>query len=90
MGAIKDILAERNESALLADGFEKALVGVTTGFVNGHQNALAVYDRDKCIKILMKRDGMSYDDAQEFLEFNTEGAWMGPNTPVFAEFPKKH
>lgn len=90
MGAVETILKERNEDALLADGFEEALVGITTGYVNGHQNALAVYDRDKCIEILMKRDGMDYDDAEEFLEFNTEGAWMGENTPVFAEFPKRH
>jgi hypothetical protein len=28
-------------------------------------------------------DGMDYDEAMEFLEFNTLGAWAGEGTPLF-------
>jgi len=31
----------------------------------------------------MNRDGMDEDEAREFLDFNTFGAWMGPGTPLF-------
>jgi len=30
---------------------------------------------------------MSYDDAEEFFEFNMLGAWMGERTPAFFERP---
>ena len=31
----------------------------------------------------MTRDGMNYEDALEFFEFNTLGAYVGKQTPVF-------
>jgi len=65
---------------LTYDGFDEAIVGVTA-----HQpsrNPVVVYDYGKCIDILMKRDGMSYEEAVEFFEFNTTGAWMGEGTPI--------
>ncbi len=43
---------------------------------------LAVYDREKCLEILCKRDGVTYEEAEECFSFNTEGAWLGPNTPL--------
>jgi hypothetical protein len=33
----------------------------------------------------MNRDGMSWEEAQEFFDFNIKGAWVGPNTPVFVQ-----
>jgi hypothetical protein len=77
----KDRVADVNPDALLADGFEDALIGYVERF---GMPPIALYDRKKCIEILMKRDGMSHDEAGEFFEFNTIGAWMGENTPAFA------
>ena len=72
-------MTEENESeALLADGFEEALIGIGTQF----NTELAVYDWQKCVEVLM-RDGMTEDEATEFMDFNVTGAWVGPNTPVF-------
>ena len=73
-------IATYNEEALLADGFEDAIVGIAE---RCSQNPLVVYDAEKCIKILMDRDGMDEDEAQEFFNFNTLGAWMGEHTPLF-------
>ena len=42
---------------------------------------MACYDRAKCIEILMR--GMSEDEAEEYFEFNTAGAYMGKYTPLF-------
>jgi hypothetical protein len=72
-------LAEANPDALLADGFEEAYIGICYRF----NLAIAAYDYDKCIDVLMKRDGMSYEEAVEFFEFNTLGAWVGEGTPAF-------
>ena len=79
----RDRLADANPDALLADGFEEAYIGVCLRF----NTALAAYDYDKCIDVLMKRDGMSYEEAVEFFEFNTAGAYVGPSTPGLLSRP---
>tara|TARA_R110001592_G_scaffold72890_9_gene222772 strand:- start:3247 stop:3519 length:273 start_codon:yes stop_codon:yes gene_type:complete len=66
---------------VLADGFEEALLGYVERF---GQSPVALYDREKCIQILMQRDQMKQDEAVEFFEFNTLGAWVGNETPAFA------
>ena len=79
---IRDHLAEMNPEALLMDGFDDALIGVACQHSNG---PLALYDRDKCIKVLMG-NGMSWSDAEEYFSFNCEGAYVGTKTPIIAEF----
>lgn len=81
--ALTDEIAEVNPEALLADGLEAALVGVT---VNHHHPFVAVYDAAKCVQVLMERDGMTEEEAEEFLEFNTYGAFVGENGPLFVRF----
>jgi hypothetical protein len=76
---IKETLAEISPEALLADGFDEALVGIARQFTN----TLALYSYDKCVEILMRRDGMSHEGAIEFMEYNVVGAWVGQNTPAF-------
>lgn len=78
---LEDDLANANPEALLADGFEDALIGHVQQFNKG---PLALYDREKCIGILMERDGMDRDSAEEFFDFNVQGAWVGEGTPAFA------
>lgn len=77
-----DDLSEENPDALLADGFEKAFVGIAR---RCGQPSLAVYSIRLCIRVLMDRDGMSYEEAVEFFEYNVVGAWMGPMTPIFLD-----
>ncbi len=67
---------------LIADGLDKALVGVTHGPDGGR----AVYDAEKCVEVLMERDGMELVEAREFLEFNTFHTYKGPESPVFVFF----
>lgn len=73
-------VAEYNEEALICDGLDEALIGVAERINLG---PVAAYDVEKVLDILMKRDGMSYEEALEFFEFNIKGAWMGEFTPVF-------
>ena len=69
------------DGPLLADGFEDALIGVGFQF----NTPIAVYDRAQCLHILMARDGMTEDEAEEYFSFNVVGAWMGRSTPVFID-----
>lgn len=73
-------IEELNPEALKADGFDAAIIGV--GAV-ARDKEILVYDSNKCIQILMDRDGMSYDDACEFFDFNVRSAYMGQGTPMF-------
>ena len=73
-------LHDQNPEALVADGFEDAYIG------NAGQACsppLAVYDYEKCLTILIDRDGMTGGEAVDFFEFNVIGAYMGEGTPLF-------
>lgn len=74
-----DYLLSENEEVTFADGFEEAFIG----FARQFNRPFVVYDRKKCIKIL-RRD-MSRKDAEEYFQFNVEGAWVGESTPLFLE-----
>lgn len=73
-------LIDINPDALLADGLEGAYLGYT---VNFHHKHVAVYDYERCIQVLIDRDGMDYDGADEFLQFNTLDAYVGEHGPLF-------
>ena len=73
------LLSEIDPQILTADGFEEALIGYATQF----NKTVAVYDRKKCIAILMARDEMSEEEAEEFFSVNVEGSFMGDRTPAF-------
>ena len=64
---------------ILLDGFEKAFMGVLRRY--GHSVAVPLYDYNKCLEILMSRDGMDEDEAVEWLVVNTLGGWLGEGTP---------
>ena len=70
---------EENE-CLLADGFESALIGITEG-----PNPVAVYDINRMIESLIRKDDMTPEDAREFIEFNVEGAYVGEKTPMYID-----
>lgn len=80
MKEVVAMLAELNPDALLADGLEAALIGYT---VNTHHAHVAVYDIDKCIDVLVERDGMTPEGADEYLSFNTICAYAGENGPLY-------
>lgn len=73
---LKEEIANTNPDALFADGFDQAILGVTT-------QCVVVYSANRCISILEERDGMTEEEAVEFFDFNVAGAYVGENTPVF-------
>ena len=76
---LEERLSETNPEALFADGFDEAIMGIATQC----NKSLVLYDYQKCVEILVERDEMSYEEAVEYMEFNTCSAWMGENTPLF-------
>jgi len=98
---IREWIEEQNEEALVADGFDDAIVGTCERFGSG---PVVAYDRDKCIEILAnefsKNDDIDtyneqsfndpdidlYQQAEEYFEYNVVGSYVGENTPVFITF----
>jgi len=85
---IKEMLSyisEINPDALLADGFDDAIIGI--GNQHGTES-LVIYDRTKCIDILAKKFSKNdhpYIDAVEYFEYNVAGAYLGKGTPIFMD-----
>jgi hypothetical protein len=77
----EEIIAGLADDVLLADGYENALVGR----VDLPDGDVALYDYDKCIQILVKRDGMTRDEAVDYFEYNVVRSHPGPKGPVFAK-----
>jgi len=69
-----------DDDLMTADGFDAAMIGVGS---RCGQPDLVVYDIEQCIQILMNRDGMDRETAQEYFDFNVEGAWVGERTPMW-------
>lgn len=90
---IIDVLNEETEGeAVLYPNLEEALIGVCRRF---NQPPVALYDYNKCIKILMRDheeegedEEEAYEQCVEHLEFNTLGTWLGDHTPAFAVMEK--
>ena len=75
---ILERISELNPKALKADGFDDAILGISTRIGD---DSLIAYDYDKCIKILQK--DLSYEEAVEYMEFNVVGSYVGEGTPIF-------
>ena len=63
---------------LKMDGFDDCVIGVAERCA---RPPLLVYDREKIADSLMK-DGLTYEEAQEHIDFNIAGAWVGEGTPL--------
>lgn len=79
----RELLSEIDEEILLIDGFDEAIVGYIERF---GQPTISLYDKNKCINILMERDGMDYQESTEFFEFNILGSYVGEYTPAFVTY----
>jgi hypothetical protein len=66
-----------DEDILFADGFDDAIIGIdTVGF-------RVVYSYEMIIEILMSCEDMTYEDAIDHYSYNIEGAYVGPQTPIY-------
>ena len=67
---------------LLFDGLEKALVGKSEVWLaDGAKVMRAVYSGNKMVEIF-ESQGMSFEEAIEWIAFNVEGAYVGEDTPI--------
>lgn len=73
-----EFLDQFGMDALVADGFDDAIVGV----VLQDEHPKVVYDSYKCIDMLIA-EGMSKEEATEYFDYNVSGSYVGEQTPIF-------
>ena len=64
------------------DGLDEAIMGMVSAMIEGERVNTLVYSGNKIHDILQKRDGMVWDDALDFIDFNIEGMYIGKDTPL--------
>ena len=74
---MKNKLVALDPELLFADGYDDCIIGMTFRA----EVPVVIYSADRMIEKLAK--DMSYEEAQEFFDFNVEGAYMGERTPVY-------
>ncbi len=76
----REMVADVNEDAIVFDDLDEAIIGMAE---RAGSVSVAIYDYEKCVEIFMKNDGMSREDAIEWMEFNVVSAYVGEHTPMF-------
>jgi len=64
------------------DGFYDAIIGQALIWRDSSLVEVLVYDGERIQDILMQRDGMSSEDAREYIDHNITCAYVGLETPV--------
>jgi len=64
------------------DDLDDSIIGQASIWNGNKRVEVLVYDADKMIKVFVDRDGMSEEEANEYILFNIEGAYIGKDTPV--------
>lgn len=78
---VREYLADSHPEALTFDGLDHALVGIGSQYPGP---PLAVYDRGRIVAALEKQ-GMTYEDAVEWLDVNIADLYAGPGTPLILD-----
>ena len=62
-------------------GYDDSVIGPAMIWHNNTQVEVLVYDAES-LRNKLVAEGMSREEAREYIEFNIEGAYMGPDTPI--------
>jgi hypothetical protein len=72
---------EYAEGAVILSDLDNAIIGIVEDF-NGRR---ILYSKEKILNILMVRDGMTMDEAEEYYDYNILGLYAGDQNPVFLD-----
>ena len=76
-------LLDRYGDLVVWDDCDEAIVGVAE---RCSQPPLVVYDYDMLVNVFLSQ-GMTYEDARDWISFNIAGAWIGDQTPLILHRP---
>ena len=68
---------------LKIDGMDEAIIGLASSF---NRREVYAYSLDKILGILAERDGMGWEEAMEYYDFNIAGSYNGEGMPVVVSY----
>jgi hypothetical protein len=74
-----DVLEDVNPNVIIFPDLNHCIVGYGAQYT---KNASLIYDYDKLIEHFMFNEGMSYEDAEEYVNYNIVCLWAGDSTPI--------
>jgi hypothetical protein len=78
---VRQQLEDENPDALFMDGYDAAILGIAR---QQTMPGRPLYSMRKILELL--RDELeSEEDAMEHFEYNIQGAWVGPETPLILD-----
>ena len=66
---------------ITGEDFDQAIAGRASVWQGNHRVDTLIYSANKLVNIFMA-DGMTEEEALEWIDFNIEGAYVGPATPI--------
>tara|TARA_Y100000593_G_scaffold74411_1_gene136927 strand:+ start:554 stop:859 length:306 start_codon:yes stop_codon:yes gene_type:complete len=85
VGVLTRILDQYPDSEfVMVTGYNDCVVGICDRAGN---EPFLLYDREKLLEQTCEQEGWTMDEAVEWHEFNTFGAWYGDMTPGFMTVP---
>jgi hypothetical protein len=75
-----ELINEYAEGAILLNGMETAIVGITQEFGNGPR---VLYSTEKILEILTDGGMVDYEEALEYFHYNILGGYFGEQNPIF-------
>jgi hypothetical protein len=86
MVTLDELEAQLEDSGALflvpRDVFDVAIIGLTERVDGLH---VIAYDSERVVQALMDANDWDADEARDWYEFNTAGAYAGPGSPVFIQ-----
>ena len=73
------------EGAMKVDGFDDCICGIVERY---GMDSVLLYDTDTMIEKMITNNGMDYEDAVEYFDFNVLGSYVGEYTPCYLSIPE--
>tara|TARA_R110000868_G_scaffold395917_1_gene667923 strand:- start:157 stop:531 length:375 start_codon:yes stop_codon:yes gene_type:complete len=80
--AARDGVSSNEEGMVTIDDQSSAIIGKCYCWDGQSRVERFVYSGEKLIDNFVENDGMSEEEALEWVEYNIEGAYWGPTTPI--------
>lgn len=74
----REIIDELAEGAIILEGFDDCVIGISEEFGNGPR---LIYSKNKIIQKLMV--GIDYEEALDYYYYNILGGYFGEQNPIF-------
>jgi len=79
MKQFMNLNTDEQDELISMDGYDDCIVGIVEQF---GKPSILCYDKLLVIQKMID-DGSSYEDAEEYFEYNQMGAYVGESTPCF-------